>query len=207
MTVHNEAQYIERSLRSVLPHVDEAIVADGAYKDFPCACDLSVDRTTELIHGLSLLHENIRVVSMPDRPTESVKRTRLLELARASSWILIVDGDEFLVGDIGAGLKKLCETTAKCLDVQIIEKHPDGTDSPDSIHWADGQPRLFMHEEGDHYADVHWGLRRADGSKIEPEVKLHEISIINLSELRSKERREQRMNYNAFMGARNWREE
>jgi hypothetical protein len=203
MSVHNEREFIELAIRSLLPIADEIVIADGAYKLFPCKCNISKDGTWQIVKQWMRRSRKITYFQCKDRPTQCEKRNRLLRRVKSGSWALTIDGDEILTGHVDALRINLATTSANCLDIPVIEKRADDLDQ---VHWADGQPRLWRYQEGDHYETFHWNLRRRDGTAIKPEGRLTAINIINLSHLRQSEKLKVRAEYDRIMGERKWRE-
>lgn len=99
MRVKNEARWIERCIRSILPACSRVIVMD----------DHSTDGTPEICSA-------IPAVEVHDSPFTGLDEARdknwLLDQARDADWILMIDGDEMLEAGGAAKLSKAAEAAA-----------------------------------------------------------------------------------------------
>lgn len=96
--VLNEEDYIQYSLRSIYPYVDEIIIVHGStqYAGLTNSMGLSIDNThnkiQEFIENEDMDGKVIYEV-VGKRPTKTQLRNKYIELA-TKDWILVVDGDE-----------------------------------------------------------------------------------------------------------------
>jgi len=93
MTLRNEADILARCLDSVLPYVDEALIADTG----------STDGTRELLverYGIKPLERKLEAAKFY---SVTEVRNSLYNIAR-TDWLLYVDADEILTGESGPRL-------------------------------------------------------------------------------------------------------
>ena len=102
MTVFNESEFIDYSIRSVLPYVDNLVIVEGSYEETIKlgASPRSNDGTIEIIEKykndpkVHILYEN--------RESDKDQRNVGLEYIKklnSDGWLLIVDGDEVWTKD------------------------------------------------------------------------------------------------------------
>ena len=93
MNIYNEASTLEKCLESITELVDEIIVVDGRYKDFPGEQVASDDGSLEIIKKFS----NVKLIQCNEKLTQAQKRSKYLEYLDDGDWALIMDGDEEFV--------------------------------------------------------------------------------------------------------------
>jgi len=97
MRVRNEARWIERSVRSILPACDRILVMD----------DHSTDGTPELLQSI----DGVEVLPNPFTGLDETRdKNWLLDQARKADWVVFIDGDEVLE-PTGAGRLKFVANT------------------------------------------------------------------------------------------------
>jgi len=107
MRVKNEARWIERCVRSILPICERVLVMD----------DHSEDATAEICQG-------IPGVTVYDSPFTGINEARdknwLLEKARAAEWIWMSDGDEELMAESIPAIRRAIGSETPCFTVKIL---------------------------------------------------------------------------------------
>ncbi|MCB1711340.1 MAG: hypothetical protein KDH96_02310 [Candidatus Riesia sp.] len=95
--VYNEAENIERSIRSVASFCSEVRVYDGAFAKYPHASASSNDGTEEIVLNLNAELGNVRWIPCEKAyESQMQKRTLMLQQLPPESVGLIIDGDEWI---------------------------------------------------------------------------------------------------------------
>ncbi len=144
MITYNDMSLIQQAIESVLHLVDEAVVVDGRFEDFPQldGSDVSTDGTLEYLDGF----RNVHVIEAPNL-SEVHKRNCYL-VGCVGDWYLHLDADEVWEGPV---------PDRKCVDAFVSDfyrEHP---------MYKIPRVRLFRHVDGLHYADKHYWLK--DGNE------------------------------------------
>lgn len=137
MIVRNEEARIERAITSALPWVDEVIICDTG----------SNDRTLDIIRDLQTKVIPFVVFEEPWRSDFSYHRNQVASRA-SNDWILVLDGDEELVGD-GSHLRRaISEPGADAVSLPVELVADGGTTYIES-------PRLYRRSVASYQYPVH----------------------------------------------------
>lgn len=102
----NEEDFIEQSIRLLLPYVDEVIVVDNA----------STDRTRAIVEAIG--DPKIKVFEYPE--TQDMGEVRTFSLSKATSeWFLQVDADEFYPREAMETIRKAIENPGKAISFRV----------------------------------------------------------------------------------------
>lgn len=102
----NEEDFIEQSIRLLLPYVDEVIVVNNA----------STDRTREIVEAIG--DAKIKVFDYPE--TQDMGEVRTFSLSKATSeWFLQVDADEFYPREAMETIRKAIENPGKAISFRV----------------------------------------------------------------------------------------
>jgi glycosyltransferase involved in cell wall biosynthesis len=129
MIVKNEAQHLEKCLRSVQGLVSEIIIADTG----------STDGSMEIAR-----RSGARVIEVPWEHDFSKARNRALRLA-SYAWILVLDADEAIAGWKPEELERLLETQGA--DGYFLPFIHYVGESPEKDYVTDNVCRLFRNDE------------------------------------------------------------
>ena len=162
---YNDHVTLPLTLDSVKDHVDNIIIADGAYKAYlqnylkfdKTVKPYSTDGTLELIE-LFKKKQNlpITLINCPNnRPWKNqvVKRTALLNAVPDKDWFVILDSDEMLYGGVKEGINEVM--SSGCIQGHIPLFNV-GLDTSGYIPFW--HPRIFLKLPGMHYERKHWLL-------------------------------------------------
>ena len=134
---YNDIPTIKRCIQSVYNQVDRIIAVDGKYKDFPGGSWYSTDGTIEYLHSLDKV-ELLFAAGL----FEADKRNIYMDALNEGDTVLVLDGDEFVVGTIGE--------LGKNIDIGLI------------IFGSSGNKRLatrfFKYREGLRHNGIHFIL-------------------------------------------------
>lgn len=116
MTVYNEADFVDYSIRSCLPHVDDLVIVEGAYQETIRLnkSARSTDGTCEIIEKykdnpkVSIIYSN----QESDKDQRNVGLEKIKQL-NPEGWLLIIDGDECWTDNALISIKKLVLTFDK----------------------------------------------------------------------------------------------
>lgn len=107
ISCYQEAEGIERVLKSIYGFCDKIICIDGAYKSFPHSVPWSMDGTIKKIKAFPDPDQKIVLVTINTAwNSEMEKRTAFFSFGVPGDWYFIIDGDEELVYD-DYGLTKI----------------------------------------------------------------------------------------------------
>lgn len=146
-SIYNEVHNIKNSLISIINHVDEVRIYDGAYNQYPGNTPGSNDGTLALLENLSRSCRKIRVITTDKfYPDQCAKRTRMLQELPGDSIGLIIDGDEFVANGMDFDLKEMDDADVGWVTLcSTLYEKPYKT------------PRLFRASiPGLHYAGRHY---------------------------------------------------
>lgn len=191
MSVYNEAEYLERVLEGLYTHgIDKVIVVDGAYEGFPHKEWRSNDGTLRIIEQCKIRHPDwLILISAPETgwAGQEVKRTvyfRVADtIATAGDWLIQVDGDEELAGDLpdyrGYRFRDfLAElpATGSVTQVNTIYVGIRGmvavkdAFNRDNVSYKEGNidkwAKVYRWMPGLHYGREHWDILGGDGERI-----------------------------------------
>lgn len=97
MTVYNEADFLDYAIRACLPHVDQLVIVEGAYKETinlgkpPTSDDGTIDIINKYVMDPKILYKHV------NRDTDKDQRNAgLIEIKHDNpdGYLLIIDGDE-----------------------------------------------------------------------------------------------------------------
>ena len=97
----NDGELLKKCLQALKSKVDRIVAIDGAYKDFPHLVPYSTDGSIEVAEKFA---DEVIKVKYPWED-EIAKRNRYLECAKTGDFIIVVDADEELEGDL-SGIKE-----------------------------------------------------------------------------------------------------
>lgn len=102
----NEADFIEQSIRLLLPYVDEVIVVNNA----------STDKTRAIVDGMN--EPKIRLFDYPE--TQDMGEVRTFSLSKATSqWFIQVDADEFYPKEAMETIRKAIENPGEAISFRV----------------------------------------------------------------------------------------
>jgi len=207
LCVYREADGIKYTLDSIHPFVDQIIVLDGPFTNFP---DMPDDGTRQI----SERYDNVRYITTA-RMSETKKRSMFFDLIDHGDFLLIIDGDEVLQGapeDIVGSFGRV--RVSFHTRVFWIPMTARSANWPGQEFNLGPRPRLIRVEKGMHYANHHRVILNDDGSvltntdyvrrpdfEILPEIRIHN------ADTRTSERRKNHQEYGKLMAKRAWREE
>jgi hypothetical protein len=149
MVTYNDGGLVQKCLASVKDYIDQIIMVDGIFADFPLRPGdepTSTDGTVEALINLETDAEKV-IISAPGL-TEIDKRDKYL-LGEPGDWYLHLDADEWV------------ENPETLLDL------PDADVAWCQMWWTNRfarYPRLFRHVDGLHYDGLHYRLVDAHGN-------------------------------------------
>lgn len=194
MITFNDMDVIQKSIESVIDHVDKIVIVDGIFRDFPhleSDPEYSTDGTLEYI---SSLDKEVVLIVAPGE-TETEKRSR------------------YLIGDEGDVYIHL-DTDEWVENPEILNDLPDVDVMYCPMKRSDGNvsfyPRVFRHQDGMKYQGLHHRLVDKDEQlicKIDKTGKKYTDARIPLviqhdRELRAEDRRAQKEVYYRRLNAR-----
>ena len=177
MNVFNEAPTIGAAIDSVIEHVDEIHVFDGAYKHFPHEYPYSTDGTKEICESYGskvVFHET------KEAWTDQIEKRTAMFVGKPGDYYFKLDGDEWVSNP---------ELLREYLERDVGYIWVNSNLYPHQYVVA----RIFKHRNGMHYAGRHHWLYDGDNNFITSDQKSNPeltnittpISIFNL---RRKER-------------------
>lgn len=150
-------------LESIREHVDNIIIADGAYalyyrnylERYPDAKPWSTDGSLEIIKSFPDL-PHVHMIDCPNGEpwvNQVVKRTTLVEAVPDDEWMIIIDADEMLLGNIDAGMYEIAKSG--CVVAGAPYYNPGLIRAGVKMRW---HPWIYLKQEGMHYFMAHWLL-------------------------------------------------
>lgn len=133
LRVRNEERWIERSIASILPICERVLVMN----------DHSTDATLEICAGIS----GVEVFASPfEGLNETRDKNWLLDKARCSGWVLMIDGDETLApGAAEIIQREIANPAAVCLSPKILYLwDSEGTIRTDGVYGRFRRPSIFQ---------------------------------------------------------------
>lgn len=107
LRVQNEARWIERVVRAMLPLCESVLVMD----------DHSTDATPEICAAI----DRVRVLPSPFGGLDEARdKNWLLDQARDAEWVLMIDGDELLAPEAVEALRVAMTGGAPCLAPRVL---------------------------------------------------------------------------------------
>jgi glycosyltransferase involved in cell wall biosynthesis len=97
MTVYNEADFIDYSIRSCLPYIDELVIVEGAYKETIAigGSKRSTDKTLEICQKY-IDEKKVHIIEANEQTDKDQRNVGLNKIKETNQdgWFMIVDGDE-----------------------------------------------------------------------------------------------------------------
>ena len=161
VNVYQDAAFLEACLAALRPQVDRLICVDGAYLDFPAyGPDAgSTDGTQGIARACGELIEAPGGAAWPD---EIAKRNAYMAACGPGDYLLVVDADEVLEGELD-------RTALKARDDWLVELYlvrPSADAGLGDPPPRDGNPcgihRAFRWREGIRYAGTHHAVHVGD---------------------------------------------
>ena len=158
MVIYNEAEYLERAIRSLILVADQIIIVDGPYINYPHASASSDDGSLDIVRKYQDAGAPITLVTRETAwPDQMTKRNEYFKYGDIGDLMLILDGDcQVVVTD--DGMKRLRLSDADCFqasDVRLAHAQ-DGNLQAVKIRW--GNPYILRKCVGMHYALNHFDL-------------------------------------------------
>jgi glycosyltransferase involved in cell wall biosynthesis len=180
LSIFQEADVIDETLRAANHWAEGFVVLDGAYKNFPEAGDgPSTDETLRIVERFrdSIAANRPFIIESKLWEDQVAKRNRYLELVPDDDWVMIVDAD-FRIIFYGNGYEEyktnLTEQKWQAFQGRVIMRTPLGILL--DYHW--GNPFLFRKLPGLHYKFNHYSIYDADGFMfIPPRYRMKEIEL------------------------------
>lgn len=196
MIIYNEAPYIGKALNSLSMLVDEVVIVDGPYIDYPHSSVNSDDGTLELLDRfgserrikLTVVTKNMAWQSQVE------KRNEYLKYCAVGDLLFICDGDwQPVLLDSGEIFKDMSIFGFKGSVVK-----PDGKGGAVIFRW--GNPLIFRKVKGLHYKYNHYSLYDGEGRSIFlPPYKLLDFyeayQVYHVGELRDADRAKANWDY------------
>jgi hypothetical protein len=214
--------FLGACLESLIDVVDRIVIADGAYRAYyehykpfqPEARPWTTDGSIEFIKSFRGLPEVTWISPPAPEPNsglefdcwenQTVKRTALLDAVPTGDWLLIIDADEMLSGDVQEGLEEIIDSGCACGNCAIYNP---GTEMERMIpKW---HPRMFRKLEGMHYKGTHWHLRDKFDRIIESKYPMKwtgRFAFTHFKSFKSQSRLIPHQNYMKTMSERAWME-
>lgn len=126
MSVFNEEDLLEESVSSVAPYVDEVVVFDGPFLEYPRLgrvvgeVEMSGDRTPEIAVQLRERFGNVQYEAL-GRMSENDKRSRMFDCLSDGDLAFILDGDEIVYGDVVVGVGTAVELASRGRLVSYVQ--------------------------------------------------------------------------------------
>jgi hypothetical protein len=199
----NEVQGIVPALRSIMPYVDEVILVDGSYLEYPTKDDYSTDGTVQAARYVVQKEWNklFTEISFHDRKTEVQKRTAYLQYIQknrdwSKTWAFIWDTDFLLQPVNGLTEKQVLADFMVLRETDDIKLASINLQNPNSA--ISNMMVGYRDIEGLHYARNHFGLWDShDGAVTGSYAKLYHMnsSLVIHDRSTEKERTEARATY------------
>jgi glycosyltransferase involved in cell wall biosynthesis len=184
INLYNDRTFLAAALESIKDVVDRVVVADGAYnlyferyKEFvPDAQPSSTDGSLEIVKSFKDLPD-LTILTAPGGvektwENQAVKRTALINQVPVDDWLIIIDADEMIQGDLQEAMEQVYESG--CIVASCPLYNP-GTQVERVIpQW---HPRVFQKLEGMKYEGTHWHLKDNVGRIIEEKYPIYWTDI------------------------------
>jgi len=178
LNLYNDRTFLSAMLESIREHVDSIIVADGAYQVYydtflelhPDAKPWSTDGSLEIIEAFPELPPVTMIGCPDDKPwlNQAVKRTALLDAVPNGDWLIIIDADEMLIGDVDGGMFDIYKSG--CVVAGTPYYNPGLDAAALRMRW---HPWIYKKQEGMHYHMTHWYLSDRHGRIFEERYPVH----------------------------------
>ncbi len=222
LNFYNDRTFLGACLDSLVGNVDSLIVADGAYKLYyeeykkydPQARPWSTDGSLEFLKAFRGLPE-LKLIKPPTPEpntglegdcweNQSVKRTALLDAVPEGDWLLIIDADEAIMGDIQEGMERVYDSGCICasMPLWVPGTHMERLQ-------RDWHPRIFRKVPGMQYRGTHWHLRDKFGRIIEedyPRYWTDTMALVHFKPFKRQERLIPHQSYMDQLGKMGWLE-
>lgn len=143
---YNDFPLIQNCIESVYDFVDEIVIVDGRYVDFPGESDFSTDGTLEYLKSI----DKVNLILAPG--LQEIEKRNLYLTGSEGDWYLMLDADETWEGPP--------PQLEPDIDVYILKEKRDYP-----IHEMQ-RVKIFKHVPGIHYEGKHYWLRDAEGSTL-----------------------------------------
>jgi hypothetical protein len=164
VNLYNDRTFIGGMLESLKDNVDTIIIADGAYKLYyenyvkshPEAKPWTTDGSLQIINAFKDLPP-VKIIECPDgQPwlNQCVKRTALIDAVPTGDWMIIIDADLMLIGNVDEGMFEIAESG--CVVAGTPYYNPGLDEAWLRNFW---HPWIYQKTEGMHYQGTHWHLR------------------------------------------------
>ncbi|MCL4499910.1 MAG: hypothetical protein M1335_06695, partial [Chloroflexi bacterium] len=97
VSVYNDSASLPHCLET-LGGVDEIVVIDGAYSDFPHEVPWSTDGTVELVNELKAADSRIRLIEIQEAWKDEIEKRSAGFRGKEGDWYLNIDADEYING-------------------------------------------------------------------------------------------------------------
>jgi len=211
--IYNDVQFISAAIESVKRYVDGIIIADGAYRlyyeqykeYFPKAKPWSTDGSMEVIQALKGLPD-LTLLRVPRGGwvNQIVKMNALIDAVPRNSWLIDVNADEMLVGDVVKGFEST--ESSGCIAGRIPLANL-GCDM-DRLHYF-WHPRMWKRIKGLHFEGTHWQMRDYAGRVVESDYPIwftQHFVLAHFKPLKSRERIKPHLAYMHRLRHRGWLE-
>jgi len=163
VALYNDRTFLASMLESIRDRVDSIIVADGAYqlyyrnyvRNYPDAKPWSTDGSLEILSSFPDLPP-IHMIRCPNNKpwvNQCVKRTALVDAVPDGDWMIIIDADEMLLGNVDAGMFEIAQSG--CVVAGTPYYNPGLDAAAVKMRW---HPWIYLKQQGMHYFQTHWLL-------------------------------------------------
>jgi glycosyltransferase involved in cell wall biosynthesis len=188
---YDDMPMISDCVSSIYNKVDRIIAVDGRYRDFPHNEDYSTDGTVEYLAGL----DKVELVFSANL-FEADKRNVYMDMLKHGDTVLVIDGDEVVVGDI----KKLPSK----IDIGLINL------GDPRWHYHRLATRFFKYRKGLRHKGIHfimeyqgkWFNNRCHALNGFKECNINTFKIDHYHNLRSRHRKSKKVKYRVSCRAR-----
>jgi len=214
VNLYNDRMFLVPMLESIRQRVDSIIVADGAYELYykehlnfnPDAKPWSTDGSLELFKCVPDLPALQFIPCPSGKPwsDQCTKRNALLHAVPNDDWLIVIDADEMIVGDLETGLKNLHDsgcivghTPLYNVGLGMARLYPA---------W---HARVYQKFEDMHYYGTHWYLRDGFNRVIEtcyPVKWINDFVFVHLKWLKNFGKLASHDNYMQTIKKRGWLE-
>lgn len=197
---YNNFDYLRASLETIHPHVDQIIIVDGRFENYPGKSNISTDGTLQVALDYQKRLGEDKVIILPPKLyfDEIEKRNAYLDHLSPGDWLFIIDGDEIPFGYLD--LLKGMLAQEKGYVVNVLEYDFDITTCD-----AKRRPRLVRKIDGMEYAHNHYSIMH-DGKNVflhedYTEKRVYPVQIIHMVKYRDKKVEEEKKDYRAYLKA------
>lgn len=212
LNIYNDCMFLSPMLNSIKDDADSIIVADGAYELYyknylefdESAKPWSTDGSLEIVKAIKGLPET-HILRCPDgKPWKNQcdKRNALVKAVPNDDWLIVMDADTMLYGDIATGLQNIFDSGCAVGNAPVYNVGLD--ESRIQPFW---HPQMFLKMPGMHYSGTHWLLRDAFDRIIEavyPIKSVDDFVMVHFKWLRSWARLTPHQKYMEQMSKQGW---